>query len=732
MADTYAADDKKTGAKLSKTEAEEILVQARADYDRAMERERDNIEKAYKDLEFCSGDEMCQWDANDRKLREGRPTLQLNQLPQFIHQITGDIRQMKPSIKVVPVDSEADEKRADLYGGLIRYIENRSDASAVYFRAADSQVACGIGHWRVQTEYADSSTFNQEIRIAPVDDGVAVLWDPDAVLPTKEDAGFCHVPVDMSRAAFEKAYPDTTPDDFGGAENWAYLHEWVTDDYIRVSEYWVRKPSKKLLALQLDGSIADVTDAEDTVIARYQAMGARIEERDSTKVCRYLMTATEILEGPSDWPGRFIPIVPCVGVEIRIGRKVIRKGIVRDAQDAQRMVNYFQSAHAEVVALQPKSPFIGTELNFAKYQGMWEKANTESQPYLPYTPDPQNGGAQPSRVQPPVSSQGVIDGLMMSLQAMKSIIGIYDPGLGEKSNETSGKAIIARQREGDVGSYVYIDNFARAVRHTGNIIVDLIPHVYDTERTIRIMGEDGKIDVMEINKAAGLDPQGQETVFENDITVGSYDVVATVGPSYTTKREEAKEGMIAFIQAAPDAAPLVLDLVAKSQDWPMSDDFSKRLRATLPPHIIQMEEMEKQGASPEQIQEMMNQARQQQQPDPKVMEAQAKIQMDGQRLQFEQTKAGADAEREQMKLAAEQQNKDAERQFQMAQLAEQSRLKELELAMQDRRERDKAELDARVRIQIAEINAQAKERDTDIRAAVAKYATDNRPQPNGQ
>ena len=182
-------------------------------------------------------------------------------------------------------------------------------------------------------------------------------------------------------------------------------------------------------------------------------------------------------------------------------------------------------------------------------------------------------------MQLPVSSQGILDGLTMAREDLRAVIGIYDAGLGRPSNETSGKAILARQREGDVGSYLYIDNFARAVRQTGNIINDLIPHVYDTERTIRIMGEDGKIDVMAINKAQGIDPASGDTVFAHDITAGSYDVVATMGPSYTTRREEAKDGMTSFIQAAPQTAPLVLDLIAKAQDWPMADAIAKGLPA---------------------------------------------------------------------------------------------------------------------------------------------------------
>lgn len=709
-----------------KTDHKDILAQARKDHDAAYEREKDNIANAYADLEFISDEEFCQWPDEQVKARAGRPTLQINELPQFIHQITGDIRQMRPAVKVVPVDSGADEKIADLRGGLIRYVENRSDASAIYFRTADSQVACGIGHWRVLTEYADGSTFNQEIRIAPVEDGVSVLWDPDAILPNKVDAKFCFVPVDMSRNAFEAAYPGVQPSQFDDTK-WSHNSSWVSDDHVRVSEYWVRKPTKRRLALGLDGSIADVTDAEKSVIAFHLSRGARVEERDSFKVCRYLITASDVLEGPEDWPGRYIPIVPVVGEETRIGRKVIRRGVVRRAKDPQRMLNYFHSAHTETVALQPKAPFVGTEINFAKYQSIWSAANDQNLPYLPYEPDTKNGGAAPQRVQPPVSSQGVLDGLTLARENIRSVIGIYDASLGKQSNETSGKAILARQREGDVGSYLYIDNFARAVRHTGDIINDLIPHVYDTERTIRIMGEDGKIDVLEINKAAGLDGSGQ-TVFDYDITQGSYDVVAQIGASYSTRREEARDGMIEFIRAAPETGALILDKVAKAQDWPMADDIEKRLRATLPPRILQMEEMEKQGASPEEIQAFLAQG-QQPPPDPKIVQIQA------------------NSELKQQELVAKQEQAMAEMQAGMRQMAIDAKLRQDELMASIQ----KMFLDSQTKIEVAQINAGVGMHKNIVQAGVdemktqtsaaldhhkinmaaetARYQADNKPEP---
>lgn len=605
-----------------------FLSEALKRYERGYERERDNINEAYDDLAFRVGD---QWPEDARKAREAdsRPCLTVNRIPQFVRQVTGDIRMMKPGIKVVPVDDRGDEETAEILAGLIRYVENRSDAPSAYNIAADSQVCAGIGHWRVLSEYADDSTFNQELRIQAIDDGVSVIWDPDATLPTRQDAQFCFVPVDMSRAAFEARYPDKKVSDW---DDKSTPQGWVSEDVVRVAEYWEKRPMKRVLALLPDGSVDDLTDDEDAAqkIAALKAVGGRVEKRPGMCVYRSVIAAGAVLEEPQKWPGRLIPIVPVVGEEVRIGRRLVRHGIVRYARDPQRMYNYAVSTETEVVALQPKAPFMATKKQVEKHMPLYETANSVNHPVMLYDPDPSAPG-KPERVAPPVGSTGLTEIIARSAEEMKSVIGIYDAGLGNRSNETSGRAITARQRESDVGTFVYIDNFNRAVRHTGAILMDLIPHIYDAQRTIRIMGEDGKVDVVPINQGLTQEhaqPPEDGTIavlpkVQNDVTVGAYDVVLSTGPSFSTRREEAKEGMVAFLQSAPNAAPLILDLVAKAQDWPMADKIAERLKAVLPPQIQAMEAQESGEAPPEG-----------QQPDP-AEQAKSQMEMENARLELE-------------------------------------------------------------------------------------------------
>lgn len=695
------SDNDKHGAKEPSKEADDLQTTFRKRYEDAYERERENVLCAYEDLGFAEGE--AQWDDGIRKQRddEDRPCLTVNRLPQFIRQITGKIRQMRPSIKCVPVDNRGDPETAKVLAGMFRYIENRSRARVVYGRAADSQVTCGIGAWRVMTEYSDAQTFNQEIRIGPIEDPVMTLFDPDAVLPSKADGMFCFVPVDMSRRKFELKYPGKSATGYEMDSHSAW-EGWVSEDYVRICEYWYKEPMKRRLVLLPDGSVEDLTVKEpeevaqiERMVAEAQAQGSptRIEERDSHKIMRCLMTYDDQLEKPTEWAGRYIPIIPVVGEEIRIGRKVVRRGVVRLAKDPQRMYNYFSSAETEIVALQPKAPFIGTEKNFENYQDVWETANSKNHPYLPFTPDGTNGGAAPQRSQPPVSSDGLTNGAMRAVEDMKAVIGIYDASLGQRSNETSGVAIEARENQGDTGSFVYSDNFGEAINHTAQVIMDLIPHVYDTARTIRIVGEDETtVEAAQINQPQGVAESGVSAVM-NDVTTGAYDVVVKMGPAFDSLRAEAREAMGNFLSSAPELAPVTLDLVAKMQDWPFAEEFAERIELLAPP-ALKAYLAQKRGEQPPSPQ-----------PSPQEQEMQAKMQMAQQEAQLsaqlEQQKAQSEAQTTQMKAEAEiattRMKIQAEMEIRREQAMFDMQLKREQAALDMQLAREKAELDAELK-----------------------------------
>jgi hypothetical protein len=653
----------------------DIHREAIEEYERGWERERSNIEEAYDDLRFKRGRVSDQWDPIALQARKGRPTHVNNKIPQFIRQVTGDQRQMRPSIEVVPTDSGADQDVADIRGGIIRYIENRSHAKWIYNQAGDSQVACGIGHWEVETEYAHAGTFNQEIRISLIEDGVAVIWDADAKLLTREDANHCFVPSDRTTAAFQRDWPDARADGFdttlGGKSNSGAFDSWVTDDFIRQMVYWKKMPLKRLLGQGPDGAMQDLTEKTKDytpqqvkqLIREGKTRGIRIGMRDSYRICRFLMTTHEILEEKS-WKGMHIPVIPIIGEETRIAREIHRTGLVRPVKDLQRMVNYYASAETEVIALQPKAPYLGTKVMFQDRYDLWDTANTEMHPFLEYTPDRLVPSGKPERIRPPDASAAIQQGAITAAADMKEVLGIYNASLGAKSNETSGIAIKERDRQGDTGTFLYTDNMALAILRTAVVVDDLVPHVYDTERQMRIIGNDGKQALVTINRARMI--EGKADV-ENDLSVGAYDVSMEQGPSYATKREESRDGMMEFIKAVPNAAPLIGDLIAQNQDWNNAKEIGERLQEMLPPPIKQkrqQEQAEREQASgkppkppsPQQMQ-AEQQAQQAQQQQQALQQQEIALKMAEQKARTDEMeakarKANADADLAEAKAAA--------------------------------------------------------------------------------
>jgi hypothetical protein len=598
----------KRTAKPDKGGARDRMPEIRKLAERARNADEDNIKEALLDLEMRAG--LNHWDSELSKKRrdEGRPCLVVNQLPQYVRQVTGDIRQMRPALKAHGVDDEADPEKAELVSDVLRYIESVSNATDAYFRAVDSQVTCGIGHWRIVTDYCNDDDDTQDILIQTVDDQVNVMWDPDANKPSREDARFCFVPVDVTFDEFKRRYPNASASSFDEVDTWRAanvdIDNWWTGtkDTVRIAEFWERE-------------VSETTDAKTK------------RKRRSVRVMRSIVSGTEILEGPEEWKGRYIPIVPVIGEEVLIAGRKYRHGVVRFARDSQMRYNMAVSSETEIVALQPKAPFMATAKQIGDYTDLWNKANSANLPFLLYEPDPQAPGA-PQRVQPPVTSSGFLEAMQRAQEEMHATTGIYPSALGARSNETSGTAIRARMQEGDTGTYVYSDNFQRALQHTGRVLTDLIPHYFDTTRTLRIRGEDGEMSEIKINQpqAGMLDEYGKPPLDPaTRMDIGKYDVVVRAGPSYTTKREETREAMKEFM-ADPMMRQAFGDLYIGLMDAPNADRWQERFKELLPPPIKALEdkrEMERAGITPE----MQAQMQQQQVPPPEVIAQQAQAEV---------------------------------------------------------------------------------------------------------
>ncbi len=602
-----AANVAKNGPYPSKGGSEDILTVARSRMTMAISAFSETRESELDDLRFYAGspDNQWQWPADVLQTRgavqgqtiNARPCLTINKLPQHVKQITNEQRMNRPGIKVIPADDKADVDVADVYNGVIRHIEYISDADVAYDTACENQVSYGEGYIRLLTEYCDESTFDQDIKIGRVRNSFSVYMDPLIQDPTGADARWCFITEDLTKAEYERLYPDAAPINtlmsLGVGDQ--SISQWISENTVRIAEYFYIEYEKATLNLYPGNVTAFDGTPEDKSLRMMfgKPLRSRPSDRKRVKWCK--INGYEVLE-ERDWAGSFIPVVRVVGNEFEVDGRVYVSGLVRNAKDAQRMYNYWVSQEAEMLALAPKAPFIGYGGQFEGYEQQWKTANTQNWPYLEVNPDVTDGQGNilplPQRAQPPMASSGLLQAKAGASEDIKSATGQYNASLGMSSNERSGKAILARQREGDVGTYHYVDNLARAIRHVGRQLVDLIPKIYDTERIARIIGEDGEPSTVKMNPMQEEPVKkivNQEGVVIDKIynpSVGKYDVRVITGPGYATKRQEALESMAQLLQGNPQLWQVAGDLFVKNMDWPGAQDLAKRFQKTLDPKVL--------------------------------------------------------------------------------------------------------------------------------------------------
>lgn len=585
----------------------DFMAEAREKFLYAVEYERDNRDMALEDIKFGLLGE--QWDPKDveERKRSGRPTLTINKFPAHIRQVVNDARQNKPAIRVRPVDDNADVKTAEIINGLIRNIEVSSNADIAYDTAITQAVAGGFpGYIRVNVDFATDDTFDKDIIIDRVYNQFSVYGDPYATSADGSDWNCCFVTDRITKDEFKERFKDAEMVDFEVEE--ASDYDWINDDGVWIAEYWKREEVPKTICLLSDGDVVD-EDVYEENIDLYESLGIqKVDSRvtKSHKVTQYIISGKEVLE-TNEWAGRYIPIVPCYGEEVVIENKRVFKSLIRDSKDPQKMLNFWRSTSTEVVSLQSKAPYIAEEGSLINEQ-KWATANVKNYATLEY-----KKGSQPPSRQPFAGvPAGALQEAMNSSDDIKATMGMFGASIGEQDNAISGKAIMARQRESDTGTFHFIDNLSRSIRHLGKIIVDLIPHVYQPGRIIRILGEDLK--ESENARVAQPGQQQQETqpgmdmTNVYDLTTGKYDVVVESGPSFGTKRQEAAQQMIEFSRVNPAAAGLISDLIAKNLDWPGAEEISERFKAMLPPQVTG--ENPQIQALQQQLQQMQEQAQQ--------------------------------------------------------------------------------------------------------------------------
>jgi hypothetical protein len=589
--------DAKTGEPLSVVEtAKQRYERAKAFYDPQRILAVDDIRFAMAD-----SDNNWQWPAEiyrNRAQVDKKPCLTVNITAQHCNQVMNNIRQNRPSAKVSPVDDFADVETAKILGGMLRSIQRVSNADTAHDTAAEFALMGGEGYWRVVTEYEDFNSFDQVIRIKPINNPLLVYIDPDSKEPDRSDAKWGFIFEDISKEQAKEDHPNIDPSSWGEDTR----RGWVRQDTIRRAEYFWCEYHDDTLYLLEDGTTVlqsefppeyravmdgEGEDAAGAVYAGDQPVVGIVFKR-ATK--RKQWKWAKLLGGEDkpvqerDWPGQYLPIITVVGKEVNVNGEVVRKGLVRDLKDPARMVNYSYSAAVETIALQNKVPYIASAEAIEGFEDIWGAANLENRAYLPYNEFADEARTvqltPPQRQQPAQMPTAQVQMLALSTEQMRAASGQQNANFGIRSEASSGIGIQRLKQQGEVATFHFPDNLARALKYEAVVVLDLIPQVYEAKRVVRILGLDGKED------KAVLDPQLDVPFSEVEGKVdkifnpgvGKYDVAIDTGPSYATQRQESADFIREAVGARPEIMQVAGDLVFKSQDFPMADEFAERFQ----------------------------------------------------------------------------------------------------------------------------------------------------------
>lgn len=715
-------------AKKANKQEKELLVTLRERHKRAVEADQDNRRKALEDMRFCNipGE---QWDPivkNERGTE--RPYYEFNKVRISVKRVINDMRSNRPQGKVRAFE-DGDKDTAEVYEGLCRNIWNASDGDSAIDSAAEYQVTAGIGAWRINTKYSDDTAFDQDIVIEAIRNPFCLYADPASKDALKRDARYWLLTTKVSKSEYETRWPDKTISAFEGSEFEDDDDEdWADNETVRVCEYWYKEPYTREIALLSTGQTVDLSEVDSATFAAQGIEVIRTRTVQSQRIKSVIASGEAILEGPSDWAGSMFPFVQVHGECMVVDGKTHWFGLVRFAKDAQRAYNVARTSITETIALAPNAKFWATHAQAEGNTTLWSEAHRKLYPYMLYNPDAKAPG-------PPVSMPGaqvpiaLIQEAQIASDEIKAVTGIFDASLGNRGNETTGVAIRARQAQGEIATFNYMDNMAKGIRRTWEILIDLIPKIYDTERSVRILGADGAEKYAKVNQ---IDPATGQVV--NDLGRGKYDVAITVGPSYTTQRQEAVEAYTQIGQAQPALYQLAGDIIFRNMDLPGAEQIAERLKAMLPPQIQQT--LSEGKPIPPEAQAMMAQAQ----------AAMQQVQQHGQLVQqaaAEAEEKTAEAEKAVSDLKVQQAQFEAQVQKQLAALSNREAqlvLKEAKLVTQQESEglaaekqqlvADFAQANADIQAHAAQLMQQAIGTMAQIQAANQPqvYVTDN-PKP---
>jgi hypothetical protein len=559
----------------------DLLASARQRFKEALEATQEDRDQQDAAARFRSGE---QWTTAAKAARntpgQSRPCFTIPLQSVYVRQVVNAWRQSPQAMRVRPKAGPASVETAQVIEGMVRDIEQQSQAQIAYVTALDQAVGQGEGYFRLHYDYADPDSFRQVIRILAIPNRQCVVLDAAARHPCGLDAEFGFILENLSWSRFCYTY-NVDP---GELELWHVQENtapWLTATTVQVAEYFYRVWEPDTLQRLQDGRIVRKSAIGD-FFAEFV-----VDERETQIPCVYWakMTGMHVLE-KTKWLGQYIPLIRVPGDVSMIEGKVRHTGMVQPSMDAQSSYNYFVSAQTEAIAMAPKAPFRVTPQQVQGFEQYWNAANNANLPYLLW--NPQTIGTTlvppPERMtaEPPV--QAISQARLMAASDIQSTLGMFSASIGEPSNEKSGVAIQERRGESNQTTANYPANMGWALETCGIQVIDLIKALYDTPQTVRTLAMDGEAKPVPVNQPF-QGPDGQPKA--HYLARGEYEVYADSGPSYTSQREMAAERLGELGKVLPpELLPLVADLWVGSLDIPYSQELAARLKTIVPAEAL--------------------------------------------------------------------------------------------------------------------------------------------------
>lgn len=514
------------------------------------------------------------WTGDWGKLYDNRPRMEINRIAQTLQRMKSEYRSNRISVDFRPRGGEGSDDLADALDGLYRADEVDCGAQEAYDVAFDEGMSGGLGAWRLRAAYEDESdpdNDHQRIVIEPITDADSrVFWGLAARKQDKSDARYAYILTGMPIQAYRDEYDDdpaTWPKDIRSD-----FFEWCSGDTVYVAEYyeigsdtetWVTVESidgteEKLPALQWEPQAEMRTALGDRV--------TKTREIRRPIVRKWTLSGGKILKGPDRIPGRHIPIVPFFADRHVVDNVERARGIVRIAKDAQRLYNMQVSRLAHIAALTPHEKPILTPEQVAGHELWWADDPLMQRPYMLVNPITDANGNQtvagPVAYTKPPDVPPVMAALIQQTAAdIQQILGVRDDQV--RSN-VSAQAVELVQNSKDMQGFVIFDNFAKAMKRSGEIWLEMARDVYVEEgREMESVGEQGETSVITLMRPV-IDPDTSETIVENDISRAKMKVLVDVGPSFATRRDSTVRSLTGMMQSIGPADPQTVQILAQA------------------------------------------------------------------------------------------------------------------------------------------------------------------------